>query len=301
MKLQDVDLNILLAFDTLMKERSVTKAAQRLFVSQSAMSHTLRRLREVLDDPVLVSTPGGMLPTPRALELVDPVSKALGLIEKSISPATRFDPKTSDKRFLLGSTDYVEYVVLPPLMKHLETAAPHVSIQLKRFSLNTTEDYLEKGSLHAVIQFQHTANPRLRHLKLLEEIPVVLARVDHPEIGDSITREQYIELPHIVIDSFEDSPIIQQIWKKHNLYRKVALRSPNFLSAPIILASSDMIATLPLKLAERFIKGGRLKIIDFPLPIKTFNLELVWHKLLDKDPAQKWFIEQLQTVVSPFA
>jgi DNA-binding transcriptional LysR family regulator len=298
MNLNDVDLNLLFAFDVLMEEKSVTKAAQRLCVSQSAMSHTLRRLRGLLDDPVLVSSLGGMRPTPRALELIDPVRQALALLDRTISPPAIFDPGVNDTCFALGSTDYVEYVILPPLIKRLAKIAPNIRIQLKRFMPDEVEECLEKGMLDLVIRLQQHCSKRLQAHKLLQEMPVVLVRVNHPDVGDFMTPDLYCTLRHVVIDSFEMSSRVQQIWQDHGIERTVALRSPNFLSAPLILAESDMIATLPLKIARMFTRGGRLKIVPFPLLVSEFNLEMVWHTLLEKDPSQCWFREQVIAVAA---
>lgn len=296
MKLKGIDLNLLAAFDVLMAEKNVTRAAHRLHISQSAMSHTLRRLRELLEDPVLISTPGGMVPTARAVQLIKPVRESLGILERTLQPPADFNPVTSDACFVIGSTDYVEYVLLPPLMKHLAAAAPNVSIRLKRFSLSGIEKEMEEGGLDVVIRLEGKKNSRFCRARILDEIPVILVRTGHPLVGEAISRELYEKLRHIVIDSFEISPLIQQILQGRKLDRIVTLRSPNFLSAPIILAESDMIATLPLKIAQRFVKGGRLKIVPFPMDVREFHLEMVWHALLDKDPAQLWFREQIATV-----
>lgn len=293
MNLHGVDLNLLFTFDVLMQERSVTRAAKRLCVSQSAMSHTLRRLRDLLDDPVLVSSQGGMLPTPRALDLIEPVREALGLLDRTITPPANFEPATSTICFTLGSTDYVEYVVLPSLIKHLSKVGPDICIRLKRFNPEKVEEHLERRDLDLVIRLQQPTGKQLRVAQYINEIPVILLRKNHPEVENSISRDLYSSLRHVVIDSFEVGSRVQQVWKEFDIHRNVALRSPNFLSAPLILAESDMIATLPLKIARMFTRGGRLKIIPCPLPVGEFILEMHWHCLLEKDPAQIWFREQL--------
>lgn len=298
MNLNGVDLNLLLAFDVLMEERSVTRAAQRLCVSQSALSHTLRRLRVLLDDPVLVATVRGMQPTPRAEELINPVRQALNLLDRTISPPANFQPESSTACFTLGSTDYVEYVVLPPLIKHLEKIAPGVRIRLIRFVSEDVELSLERRDIDLVIRLQQKPNKRLRTAPFMRDLSVVLVRMDHPEVDDAMALELYCCLRHVVIDSFETGSNVPKILQNHNVSRNVALRSPNFLSAPVILAESDMIATLPLKIAEMFVRGGRLKIVPCPLPVGEFDFELVWHSLLEKDPAQIWFRQQLLHVAA---
>lgn len=298
MDLHRFDLNLLLAFDALMRELSVTKAAQRLFVSQSAMSHSLGRLRKHLDDPLLVAVKGGMKATARAAEL-EPLVRAILLgINHALSTPQQFDPASSRHRFVLGSTDYAEYVFLPPLMQRLAGLAPNVDIELKHFDANKISQHLAEGDLDVALRlFSPEPMSGIYTEQVMVETPSVLLRVDHPAVkGGELSLEQYVSLPHVVIDSLELTAEIESILARHGLARQVKLRTPNFLSAPIILAETDMLATLPLNIANRFIHGGRLKVVPLPMELAHVPINLCWHSVLHNDPAQQWFRQQLLEV-----
>jgi len=297
MKLREFDLNLLLVFDCLIREKSVSKAAQALYLSQSAVSHSLKRLRDKLGDPLLVATKGGMLPTARALELEQPVREWLATIEQQLAEKT-FDAKTSQAQFVLASSDYVEYAFLPSLIKRLGLAAPQVDLMLKHLEPGEIDQALARGEIDAAIRLFSTEN---RHdvvsKKIAVEEPVVLMQKTHPRLpGVDMDLQQYLSEPHLVIDSMELSHEVELLLAEQQLQRRVQLHVPSFLSAPIILAESEMLATVPTYIARRFIQGERLKIVPLPLQMGYFPVMLSWHKFKDQDPAQQWFRQQLKMV-----
>ena len=153
MNLNRLDLNLLIAFDALMTELSVSKAANKLFIGQSAMSHSLNRLRQTFDDPILVRTTGGMKPTARAKELIEPIRKALLEIEVAVGTPQTFEPKIAQQGFVIAASDYGELILLPSLLKRVRELAPGVKIQVRRPGEYLLEQELENGSLNAVISF----------------------------------------------------------------------------------------------------------------------------------------------------
>ncbi len=302
MDLRRFDLNLLISFDILMKERNVTRAAKRLFISQSAMSHNLRKLRSQLDDPLLVPTSGGMRPTQRSLELEGPIREMLMNIQWNLNPPVQFEPLSSKQCFVMGSTDYVEYVFLPPLLRHLKRVAPGVNIHLKRTDINATEEELERGTIDLAIQrVGQQFSSGVQQTQLLQESTVALLRADHPSVREELTMADYIQLPHIVVDSLQVLEKIQDALGQLSKAMRIQLHAPNFLSAPIILSESDMIATLPRLIAERFIMGGRLKILSLPFELETFDMQMCCHRLLEADSAQCWFREQITEVAAQLA
>jgi DNA-binding transcriptional LysR family regulator len=298
MDLRRFDLNLLLVFDLLMRERSVSKAARGLFVSQSAMSHSLNRLREQLDDPLLVATKGGMLPTPRALSLEQPVREWLAMLEQGLSADSSFDPASSSQSFVLGSSDYMEYVFLPPLLQRLQSQAPGINIELRKIADADTAGALARGEVDACLQLFDVHPERgLLSKTIATEQPVVLMRSDHPAVnGHQLSLEQYLSLPHAVVDTLELSREVESLLSQRGLSRRVQLQVPNFLSAPIIIAETDLLATLPTYIARRFIHGGRLKIASLPLDLGYFPVNLCWHKVRDQDPSQRWLRQQFVAV-----
>ena len=297
MKLRDFDLNLLVAFDCLMREKSVSKAAQALYLSQSAVSHSLNRLRDKLGDPLLVATKGGMLPTARAIELEQPVREWLTAIEQQLAEKT-FDAKTSQARFVLASSDYMEYAFLPSLIKQLGSSAPQVDLMLKYIEPGDIDQALARGEIDAAVRLFNTKSRRdIVSEKIAAEEPVVLMQKEHPRVpGFHLDLQQYLSEPHLVIDSMELSREVESLLSEQQLQRRIQLQVPSFLSAPIILAESDMLATVPTYIARRFIQGERLKIASLPLQLGYFPVMLSWHKFKDQDPAQQWFRQQLVAV-----
>lgn len=297
MKLREFDLNLLVAFDCLMRERSVSKAAQALYLSQSAVSHSLNRLRDKLGDPLLVATKGGMLPTARALELEQPIREWLTAIEQQLAEKT-FDAKTSRVQFVLASSDYVEYAFLPSLVERLSLSAPQTDLMLKYIEPGNIDQALARGEIDAAVRLFSTENRRdIVSEKIAVEEPVVLMKKEHPRLsGFHLDLQQYLSEPHLVINSMELSREVEVILTEQKLQRRIQLQVPSFLSAPIILAESDMLATVPTYIARRFIQGERLKIASLPLQVGYFPVMLSWHKFKDLDPAQQWFRQQLVAV-----
>jgi len=297
MDLNRFDLNLLIAFDALMQERNVTRAAKRLYISQSAMSHNLRKLRDMIGDPLLVPTSGGMKPTPRSLELEGPIRESLMSIQWNLNPPSDFAPQSSEHCFVIGSTDYVEYVILPRLLHRFGEVAPRVRVRLRRIELANTEEELEKGNIDVCIlksglQFSNS----VQNIPLLQDHAVALVRRQHPAIADELTLADYIQWPHVVIDSMEMMGHVEEQLGQLSQALRIHLQAPNFLSAPLILAESNSIATLPHFIAEKFIAGNRLKILALPFEAESFELQLNWHRLLEAEPAQQWFREQILLV-----
>jgi DNA-binding transcriptional LysR family regulator len=153
MSLNRLDLNLLVAFDALMTELNVSKAAEKLFIGQSAMSHSLNRLRQTFDDPILVRTTGGMKPTARAQELIEPIRKALLEIEVTVTTKQAFEPKTAQQRFVIAASDYNELILLPSLIKRVRELAPRVDIHVRQPSEYLPEEDLENGNINVVLGF----------------------------------------------------------------------------------------------------------------------------------------------------
>ena len=297
--LRTFDLNLLVAFDVLMRELNVTRAAEQMFVTQSAMSHILHRLRQQLDDPLLVKTPSGMKPTERALTLIEPVRALLSEMEQLIQPPLEFEASTSQRRFVLAATDYLEFLLMPALTGSIDQIAPGIDIHVKRTEASFPVAQLENGSLDVVLGFESVLNAPA-HLccqKLFDDQMVCVVRQNHPMIRNAPSLEDYIAVPHILI-SWKGTPsgIIDQYLLELGLERRIKLIVPNFLSAPLIVAQSDMILSLPYKIAERFTKFVPLEIFPVPIKLPTYDLVMIWHPLRDKDPAHFWLRDKILTI-----
>lgn len=299
MNLAHFDLNLLLVFDALMRERNVSRAAACMFVTQPAMSHALNRLRQLLDDPLLVRTSRGMEPTPRALALIDPVRRALHDIEAVMSATPRFDPASTLYRFVIGCSDYSEYLLIPPLMKQIRQVAPHINLFTKPPSIGTLAEDFEQGGFDAVIAVAATLNEpsHLRSQPLFDDRMVCVARKDHPKVGDTISLEQYVRMEHALVSPWgKETGIIDEWLSERGLERRVALIITHYLSAPFIVCETDLLLSLPSRIATQFVNLAPLKIVNIPKDFPAYHIHMVWHQLRDKDPPNVWLRHQVLLV-----
>ena len=303
-KLRNVDLNLLVAFELLMRERSVSRAADKMSITQSAMSHVLHRLRQQLDDPVLVKTTHGMQPTERALSLIEPVRKVLQEIEQLIRPPASFDPAISQQRFVLAATDYLEFLVLPPLIERLVHLAPSVDIHVLRTESEFPIENLENNSVDMVLGFEVvlSAPARFRRLKLFDDRIACVVRADHPLAREQqLTLEKYLAANHMLISrTGTDTGIIDDWLAAQRLERRIGLIVPHFLSAALIVAQTDMVLSLPLRIGQQFTALAPLKILPLPFDLPVFNLVMIWHPLREKEPGQLWLRDQIREVCGQF-
>jgi DNA-binding transcriptional LysR family regulator len=297
--LRTFDLNLLVAFDALMRELNVTRAAEHMFVTQSAMSHSLHRLRQQLDDPLLVKTPTGMKPTERALALIGPVRTLLNDMEQLIQPPLEFAPALSTRRFVLAATDYMELLLLPGLSALIEQLAPGIDIHVKRTEPAFPTAQLENGSLDVVLGFESVLSPPadLNCLHLFSDQMACVVRQDHPLIREAPTLNEYLSIPHMLISrTGSNIGLIDQKLSEMGLERRIKLIVPHFLSAPMIVAQTDMVLSLPYRIAKQFKKIAALNIFPVPLDLPSYDLIMIWHQLRDKDPAHSWLRDRITTI-----
>jgi len=296
--LRNFDLNLLVCFDALMSERNVSKAAEKVFLSQSGMSHALSRLRALLDDPVLMRTEQGMMPTPRALEMEVPVREMLNRINRTIYAPTAFAPLTSDRKFVLYCTEYFECLVMPKLMAHLEKVAPHCTVAAEILTHELPESKLISGEVDFVIGVEGLMDiPKtLMSRNWIQDSLVCLVRKENKKIGSSVSLEQFAETFHILL-SILGSPFkfafLDKWLKKQNVQRIYSATTAAFLPAALILAETDYIMTLPRRMAIKLSEIMPLRLVELPNNPPNFQLNLIWHPLYEKDSAHIWFKEQL--------
>ena len=298
-ELRNFDMNLLVAFDLLMKERNVSRAAEKMFISQSAMSHILQRLRQQLDDPLLVKTPAGMMPTERALSLVKPVKTVLQDVEILIRIPEQFDPASSLRRFVIAATDYIEALILPKLVERISNQAPNINIDFKRTSTIFPATPLEQGETDVLLGFEVMLNPP-KHFnceKLFDDYFVCVSRIGHPKVTQTLSLDEYINLPHILVTRTGSNSGQVDAWlAEHGRERRVALTVSHFLSAPLIAANSDMVLAFPRRTAVQFAKMIPLQITPLPIKLPFYDSVMVWHPLRDKEPAHCWLREQIRAV-----
>lgn len=292
--LSEINLNLLVALGALLDEANVTRAAERLGVTQSAMSHSLRQLRAQLGDRLLVRGPRGMLLTPRAEALRGPLRRGLGELARVVSGQVGWRPESEARVFRVAAGDYVSIRVLPPLLELLGREAPRVDIDVRAADLRGGAAQLEAGELDVLVALESSEAPGLRQRALLSDDFACLARAGHPEISGALDLDLYCRLPHVLISprgeagSFVDSALARR-----GRARRVALRVPFFLVAPLVVARSDMILTAPTCLARELAAHYPLQVLRAPLELPRFTLHMIWHERFDDDPAHRWLREAM--------
>lgn len=294
MNLQSIDLNLLLVFEALMEERNVTRAARRVGLSQPAMSNALSRLRRTFDDPLLVRTSSGMTPTPAAQSLIEPVRAALLQLRAALEEKPAFDAAASRRAFRFLASDYVEVILLAPLAREIRREAPLSSIRVHRptnvFQPPSTASLAD--SFDIAVGFFPDAlslDAAIRSEVLFEEDNVCIASGDHPSIRGKISIRQYASSGHVAVFYKSEGPgVIDTLLAQKGLARRVAVQSPHFSSVPFLVAGSDLIATVPRRLAQRFAKSLGLQVLAVPFAMPPFRLAMLWHQRMDADPAHAW-------------
>jgi DNA-binding transcriptional LysR family regulator len=293
------DLNLLKAFDALHAERHVTRAGQRIGLSQSAMSGALTRLRELFEDELFVRTPSGMQPTPRANDLAGPISDALRLVRAALRPDS-FDPATAGHAFTIAMNDYSAFVLLPPLLARLSIEAPHVDVSVRgTFGRHEAADLLHSGEASLAIGFPVEGSEHILKRPLLQESFACVARPGHPAFADGGSLEIFAAAPHLLISPEGDrASLVDQKLAELGLERRVVLSLPQFLVAPFVIAETDLVATLASRVARRFAATGvGIAIHHPPMELPSWTLAMMWHRRADAHAPTRW----LQNVIAEVA
>ena len=292
MNVGEVDLNLLRVFDAVLRERGVTRAAQRLRLTQPAVSNALGRLRALFGDALFVRTPRGMEPTPFARELDEPVRQALALIESALAQRAGFDAASSTRAFRFYMSDLGEISFLPPLVERAQRVAPGVRLESVALGLEDIEEALAGGALDLAIGFLPGLGGPVRRRRLFRDPYVCLMRADHPRIGARLTRKLFLEASHALVSSSGSGHrVIEEALERNGLTRRIALRVPHFTVVPMVLARTDMLLTLPARVARVYEAGGRFKSLPPPVPIPAADVGVHWHERFERDPGNRWLRE----------
>jgi DNA-binding transcriptional LysR family regulator len=297
--LAGVDLNLVLALDALLAERHVTRAAARLGITQSAASHALARLRDVLDDPLLVRGPRGtMIPTPRAAALAPAVHRILVDLSAVLRGDAAFDPSTARRTFHIGTTDYVELVLMPRLVERLQRIAPNIDLWLHNLS-DHGDEALAAGTIDvAVGPPRGAARPAGSYEKILfDEAFTCIVRGAHPLAATKLTLARYCAAAHLLIaPRGTPGSLVDDALAAAGRSRRIALAVPHFLVVPYLIASSDLIATLATRVASTFADTLKLVTMPPPLALPKFQIAVTWHERNQDDLPHRWLREQLLAV-----
>jgi DNA-binding transcriptional LysR family regulator len=289
------DLNLLIVFDAVMQERSVTRAGSRIGLSQPAMSHALNRLRYMLKDELFVRTPNGMVPTPRAEMLAQPLRNALSEMQLALEPAV-FNPAASDRRFALAINNYAAVVLAAPLVAAVSAAAPAVQLDLRPSGTLDIIDCLDRGDLDLTLGTTASPGERFATAPLLDDPFVLVMRRGHPASRRKLSAAAFAALPHLDISSSRvELGFVDRWLAERGFARRVTLRAP-YISAAAILVQSDLVATLTRRGAQEFVRNHPLQIREPPYDSPLLRTVMLWHRRLDSHPAHRWLREIILSV-----
>jgi DNA-binding transcriptional LysR family regulator len=290
-----LDLNLLLVLDAVIETGSVSRAAQRLHLSQSATSSALGRLRAALGDPLLVRTAGGMVPTPRALALAGPVHRALSEIRQALAGGGHFEPGTARRLFTVQATDFVQGIVLPPLLAEIAAKAPHIRLRLCAPTGGLPTAKLASGELDLVLARRTEAPAGLYEQKLWTEGFLSAVRSGHPCAGQKLTLERFLELRHVTI-SFASGMAgpVDEALDACGLRRDIALAVPYFHIALAAVAASDLVVTVPEWLARAYAPQFSLSLIEPPLELTPHSTYQYWHERTHAAADHRWLRAAVQ-------
>jgi len=299
MNLQTIDLNLLVVLEALIEERNVTRAATRIGLSQPAMSNALARLRRTFDDPLLVRSPEGMTPTPAAQALIIPVRAALTQLRQALEEKPDFDPQASERTFHLLTSDYAEIMLFAPLLQTLRARRLSVRLRSQRprsvFEPPSTASLAESFDL--AIGFYPDAlslDARLHSETLWEEKNVCIASLRHPAIQKKISLRQFAAAEHVALFYKAQGPgVIDTLLAQKGFTRRLVMQASHFASVPFLVAGTDLIATIPERLARHFSRALKLQILPVPLEIPPFRLTMLWHQRHHSDLAHQWLRRQI--------
>jgi DNA-binding transcriptional LysR family regulator len=287
MKDDGIDLGMLRAFDHLLAERHVTRAARKAGLSQPAMSRALARMRAVFHDPLFVRSARGMIPTPRA-EALAPEVRALLDGATALVRRRGFDPKTLQRVFTVATTDLFDAAVLPRLTPCLEDA-PGVSVATRPIASDAV-DQLASGALDLIVAMRSTIPQTCMAAHLFDDRFVCAVRKDHPTVGRTLTLARFVELPHVLIaPRGVPGGAVDAALEKRGLRRRVAMLTHSFVTAPLVIASSDLVLTGPSRILLPMARAFALRVMPPPLDVPGFSIHLGWHPRVHQDPAHAWF------------
>ncbi|TCS42656.1 LysR family transcriptional regulator [Reinekea marinisedimentorum] len=315
MLLNRVDMNLLVYLDALLRERSVTKAAVKLGISQPAMSNGLRRLRDLFEDPLLIRTSDGMTPTERARELEPMLRMALQSLEKVVQPRAHFDARESHRVFRIMASDYAESTLMPALLKRLSVEAPHVSLDIMTPSDVSFTD-VEQGRVDMAINRFDTLPQSFHQMTVWHDNFCCMLSVDNP-ILENFSLSNYLKARHVWVsktgygvgvgvdpDDVQKLGFVDEVLHQMGKKREIAVFTRHYQAAMMLAQENDLVVTLPARAAHIQVRNDRVAVKAPPFELPSFLLKMVWSPLLHHDPAHRWIrrliVDVGEEVVAPY-
>ncbi|EPX99951.1 lysR family transcriptional regulator [Ralstonia sp. NT80] len=294
MRISKVDLNLFVVFEAIYHHRNLTRAAETLCITQPAVSNALARMRKTFNDPLFVSTPAGMVPTPTSENIIGRVREALQLLDASAHEGDVFDPAASERVFPVSMSDLTEALVLPALGERLQQQAPGMHIRSYYTDRAEVPIALANGSIALAIDAPLIADAQLCQTALGRDRYACMIRHDHPFKGNVLSMEDYLAMGHIHVSSRrKGSGYVDAELTRLGQRRNIRIRVQHYMVAPLIAMRTDLVLTAPLRLLQRY----PVRILELPFEIPDLEWHCYWHRSVDRDPGNQWLREQLMTLM----
>jgi len=301
---RQLDLNLLVALDALLTERSITEAGRRLHVTQSAMSGSLARLREYFEDELLVQIGRKMVPTPLAESLAEPVREILLKIKATVETQPGFDPATSTRRFSLMMSDYVSTVLMNEVLQHIARTAPHISFEIVSNDINNPGDAMERGDIDLLIMPQEHLSKAHPYETLFVDGYACIVWNGNSAVKDEISQQEYLQHSHVCVQlSRGRAPVLDEWFlSRLGVNRRIEVITMNFNALPQYIVGTHRIGTIHRRLAKYYCRYLPLRVVPCPYEIPPIVEAMQWHKYFDRDPGLAWLrgiLKEVSTALEP--
>ncbi|MEG4516256.1 MULTISPECIES: LysR family transcriptional regulator [unclassified Microcoleus] len=293
-----IDLNLLVAFEALLEQHSVTKAAEQLQIGQPAMSAALSRLRILFEDELFVRLGRQMQPTLKAQAIAPGILAALQQIRQAVTASQTFEPSVSHRTFTIGSSDYTSFVLMPPLLKFSLQKAPSITLRMIEFEKDSVGDLLEQGEIDVALGVFPDPPRQTQWEPIFEERFVGIARRGHRALQQgTMSLEAFTQFPHALTTLRRDTTgAIDKVLNEQNLERRVAFTTPHMMVLPFAIASSDLVAAIPRRIALHLADVCNLTVFELPATTKPWMVSMLWSTLSDRDEANLWLRSSIKAI-----
>ena len=289
MHISRVDLNLLVVLDTIYTEGGITKAGEKLHLTQPAISHALARLRDMFNDPLFERQGYKMVPTPLVKRLIDPLRDSLQQLGAILNDTQSFEPATAKKRFVIGLRDYMESTVMPRMMQMLSSEAPAVEVSTVRVNRRSLESELAAGMLDVVVDVLLPLTSAVKFTRVSADGMAVVARRGHPTVQGAPDLDNYLAQRHVLVTSRRQGPGFEDLeLHRLGLQRNVALRCQFYFAACRTVALTDLLLTMPESYAHMANLQFGNQVLPFPVPLSPMDVYMYWHASTDNDAANRW-------------
>lgn len=296
---RNTDLNLLVAFDALMSERSVTEAGKRIGLTQPSMSNALTRLRNLFDDELFVRTPNGMMPTQVALDAAEHVRAAILAAEEAFNVGSQFDPENHEGEVVLLTHDLIELTVLPSVVRALEKKAPGIRLRTRALLEGEFAEDLDADRADVALCGAHDVPKRFHTQVLCDEPFAGIARIDHPIVKGPVTLDAFMREKHALLSHRSDSKgIVDTVLEQMDLVRDVSVSVSNYATLPPLVIETNVIAVLPRRLAAKADKELPVKMFELPFDVPSVQSKLIWGRGAERSPVSSWFRQLLADIAT---